>query len=94
MNSGYAMAKRMMEIEVTKVRKTGLNWTCVIPTNMYGPHDKFSTSVGHVIGGLIVKAYDESKVHLDVYGTGIALRQFLYVEDFARILMNSGRMLL
>ena len=49
------------------------------------PYDKFSIVNGHVIGGLVTKACSDSEV-LNVYGTGSALRQFLYAKDFAKII--------
>jgi len=51
---------------------------------MYGPHDSFCPVNGHVIGSLIGKATSPSPT-LEVYGTGKARRQFMYIEDFARI---------
>lgn len=56
---------------------------------MYGPHDSFCPVNGHVIGSLIGKATSNMNDYLSVNGTGEALRQFMYVEDFARIVVQS-----
>merc|ERR1719159_1680050 len=63
------------------------NWTSVIPTNIYGPHDNFSIEDGHVIPGLIHKCYLAKKNGTDmtIWGTGSPLRQFIFSEDLARL---------
>ena len=84
-NADYAMSKRIMHLHVSKVREsTGYKWNVLVPCNMYGPHDSFCPVNGHVIGSLIGKATSPSPT-LEVYGTGKARRQFMYIEDFARI---------
>jgi len=79
-NAGYAYAKRMsyFHSQILPVKVVNL-----IPTNLYGPNDNFSLETSHVIPALINKA---SKGELKVMGTGKALRQFLHVDDFARII--------
>ena len=57
----------------------------LVPCNLYGPHDKFSADVGHVLGALIGKACLPSP-SLEVLGTGAARRQFMHVSDLARII--------
>ena len=80
-NAGYAYAKRMsyFHSQILPIKVVNL-----IPTNLYGPHDNFSLETSHVIPALIHKASDGE---LKVMGTGRALRQFLYVDDFARALV-------
>lgn len=55
-NYGYAYAKRMIDV-MNKCYKDqyGCNFTSVIPTNVYGPHDNFDLQGSHVIPGLIHK---------------------------------------
>ena len=36
----------------------GCNFTAAIPTNVYGPHDNFNLQKGHVLAGLVAKAYN------------------------------------
>jgi GDP-L-fucose synthase len=59
----------------------------LMPTNLYGPGDKFHPDVSHVIPALIKRAVDAKEAgvdHLEVWGTGSASREFLYVDDAAR----------
>lgn len=54
----YAYAKRMIDVlDRCYADEYGCKFTSVIPTNIYGPHDNFSIQGGHVIPGLIHKAY-------------------------------------
>jgi GDP-L-fucose synthase len=80
-NAGYAYAKRMSYFHSQNLPTKVVN---LIPTNLYGPHDNFSLDSGHVIPALIRKA---SEGRLEVRGTGKALRQFLHVDDFARVIV-------
>mmetsp|Transcript_85684 Transcript_85684/g.167656 ORF Transcript_85684/g.167656 Transcript_85684/m.167656 type:complete len:320 (-) Transcript_85684:194-1153(-) len=87
-NAGYAYAKRMIDV-MNKCynEEYGCNYTSIIPTNIYGPHDNFSIEDGHVIPGLIHKCYNAKKdgTDLTIWGTGSPLRQFIYSEDLARL---------
>jgi GDP-L-fucose synthase len=89
-NDAYAYAKRMLEIHCQAYRENyGSNFVCVIPTNIYGPHDNYSLEDGHVIPSLIHKCHN-AKLTNDkfvVRGTGAPLRQFIYSIDLARLLM-------
>jgi GDP-L-fucose synthase len=87
-NAGYAYAKRMIDV-MNKCynEEYGCNYTSIIPTNIYGPHDNFSIEDGHVIPGLIHKCYlaKQNGSDLTIWGTGAPLRQFIYSEDLARL---------
>ncbi len=89
-NEGYAYAKRMLEIQCKLYNEQyGDNFVCVIPTNIYGPNDNFSLEDGHVIPSLIHKCYlakKENKLFI-VKGSGSPLRQFIYSEDLAKLIM-------
>jgi GDP-L-fucose synthase len=64
----------------------GQRFAYLIPTNLYGPGDKFDTRVSHVIPALIrkcVEAVETGEQKVDVWGTGRASREYLYVEDAA-----------
>jgi GDP-L-fucose synthase len=90
-NEGYAYAKRMLERQVSYYRFTfGYNWVCIIPTNIYGPHDNFNLRNAHVIPALIHKCYDaiERNKKFEVAGTGNPLRQFIFSEDLATIILE------
>ena len=84
-NEGYSYAKRMMEIHL---KMTNMMTTCLIPTNLYGPHDNFNIEQAHVIPALIHKCYNAKKKGepFVVSGSGSALRQFMYSEDLAEII--------
>jgi GDP-L-fucose synthase len=65
----------------------GCNFIHVLPVNLYGPGDNFDPASSHVIPALIKKvqdAIDGGAGHIEVWGTGGASREFLYVEDAAR----------
>lgn len=57
---------------------------------MYGPNDNYNIQSSHVIPALIKKCYLAKKFNKEfvVNGSGKALRQFLYVDDFAKILIQ------
>jgi len=87
-NCGYAYAKRMIDV-LNKCYKDeyGCNFTSIIPTNIFGPHDNFSIEDGHVIPGLIHKCYNAKKNNTDltIWGSGKPLRQFICSKDLARL---------
>ena len=86
-NAPYGIAKKAHLIHAqVNAAQYGQRFAYLIPTNLYGPGDKFHPSVSHVIPALIKKCVDaletdEDKV--DVWGTGKASREYLYVEDAA-----------
>lgn len=65
----------------------GLDYRCVMPTNLYGPGDNYHPENSHVIPALI-RRFHEAKVSgvssVSVWGTGAPKREFLYVDDMAR----------
>jgi GDP-L-fucose synthase len=79
-NWSYAVAK-LAGIELCRAyhRQYGCNFMTAIPCNMYGPNDNFSDN-GHVIPMLIRK---QCEGNADLWGEGMARREFLYVDDFA-----------
>jgi GDP-L-fucose synthase len=91
-NSGYAYAKRILEFQCRTYNQTfGTNFVCVVPTNMYGPHDNFHPDDSHVIPALI-RACHMAKIQgkpFVVRGSGKPLRQFMYSGDFARFLLKT-----
>ena len=89
-NSGYAYAKRMLEIQ-TKLYQEQYNkdFICVIPTNIYGKYDNYNLTDGHVIPALIHKCFIAkiNNTKFLIKGTGNPLRQFIYAEDLAKLLL-------
>lgn len=89
-NSTYAYAKRLLEIHSEAYRdQYNDNFICIIPTNIYGPHDNFSLEDGHVIPALIHKCYLAKKHNIPfvIKGTGTPLRQFIYSKDLAELIL-------
>lgn len=91
-NYGYSYAKRLSGYE-TKIFKNinNKNWYSIIPTNIYGPHDNFNLESGHLIPGLIHKAYLAKKNNekFVVWGDGTPIRQFIHSEDLAKLIVWS-----
>ena len=89
-NDSYAYAKRMLEIHCRSYRENyGDNFTCIIPTNIYGPNDNFDLQNGHVLPALIHKCFLAKQNNKDftICGTGKPLRQFIFSFDLAKIIM-------
>jgi len=71
-NEGYAYAKRMLDVLNRCYHEAhGSNFTSVIPTNIFGPHDNFNTADGPVIPGLIHKCYLAKKKQHRLRGVGL-----------------------
>jgi GDP-L-fucose synthase len=87
-NAPYGLAKKMLLVQAQAYRQQyGLNVIHLLPVNLYGPRDNFDPHSSHVIPALIKKcqdALDEGADHIEVWGSGKASREFLYVEDAAR----------
>lgn len=86
-NAPYGIAKKAVLVHARSNRaQYGQRFAYVLPTNLYGPGDKFNSSVSHVIPALIkkfVEAKDSGASTVEIWGTGNATREFLYVEDAA-----------
>lgn len=66
----------------------GFHVVNVLGANAYGPHDHFDGVQAHVIPATIVKCFrDEDLV---VWGDGSPTRDFLFVDDLARGLLQAG----
>ncbi|WP_046865778.1 GDP-L-fucose synthase [Microvirga massiliensis] len=86
-NQWYAIAK-IAGIKLCQAyrRQYGCDFISVMPTNLYGPNDNFDLTSSHVLPALLVKAH-AARAHgapaLEVWGTGVPRREFLYVDDLA-----------
>lgn len=84
-NAPYGVAKRALLVMCQAYRQQyGLNAIFLLPVNLYGPRDNFDLRSSHVIPALIrkcVEARDRGEAEVQVWGTGKASREFLYVED-------------
>ena len=86
-NAPYGLAKKMLLVQGQAYRQQyGFNVIHLILVNLYGPGDNFAPASSHVIPALIKKCVDAREAgadHIDVWGTGSASREFLYVHDAA-----------
>ncbi|TAA72294.1 GDP-L-fucose synthase [Planococcus salinarum] len=86
-NEPYAIAKiagiKMCE---SYNRQFGTDYISLMPTNLYGPNDNFDLENSHVVPALIRK-FHEAKINsvpnVEVWGTGLPKREFIYVDDLA-----------
>lgn len=87
-NFGYSYAKRMVDVLNRGYNSQfGRHYMSAVPCNVFGPNDNFSIEHGHVLPGLIHKAFLAQKHNLPlvVWGSGRPLRQFVYSLDLARL---------
>ena len=84
-NAPYGLAKKMLIVQSDSYRtQYGFNSICLVPTNLYGPGDNFDPESSHVIPAIITKCLDaieEGQEEIELWGTGKATREFLYVDD-------------
>ncbi len=95
-NAPYGIAKKAHLIHAqVNAQQYGQKFAYLIPTNLYGPGDKFHPSVSHVIPALIKKCIDaqESGTEtINVWGTGTASREYLYVVDAAAAIILAAEL--
>lgn len=91
-NFAYGYAKRMVDVHIRSSEKQyGVkNWVSVIPGNIFGPNDLYSIDSGHLMPALIHKLYLARRdgTNFTVWGDGKSLREFIYVDDLARMLID------
>ena len=90
-NEPYAIAKIAgLKLCENYCHQYGVNYISAMPTNLYGLNDNFDLANSHVLPALMRK-FHEAKIngapHVEVWGTGTALREFLYVDDLADALL-------
>ena len=86
-NAPYGVAKKtLMEMLQAYHSQFGMNAVNLIPTNMYGPGDNYDPRASHVIPAImsrVAHAKENDEPELEVWGSGEASREFLFVEDCA-----------
>ena len=86
-NAPYGLAKKMLLVQSQAYHQQyGFNSIYLLPVNLYGPRDNFDPKSSHVIPALIrkcVEAVERGDPVVEIWGTGRATREFLYVEDAA-----------
>jgi GDP-L-fucose synthase len=87
-NAPYGLAKKMLLVQSQAYRQQyGFNSIYLLPVNLYGPGDNFNPESSHVIPALIKKFIEAKRgnsPYIEVWGTGTASREFLYIDDAAR----------
>lgn len=86
-NEWYAIAK-IAGIKLCQAyrRQYGCDFVSVMPTNLYGPGDRYDAENGHVVAALIMKIHAAKVANaatVELWGTGKPRREFLYSEDLA-----------
>ncbi len=86
-NAPYGLAKKMLLVQSQAYRdQYDFNSIFLLPVNLYGPGDNFEIKSSHVIPALInkfIEAKKNNSSEVEVWGTGKATREFLYVDDCA-----------
>jgi GDP-L-fucose synthase len=95
-NAPYGIAKKahLVHAQVNHAQY-GQRFSYLIPTNLYGPGDKFHPSVSHVIPALMKKCVDAVETgddKIEVWGTGTASREYLYVEEAAEAIVLAAEL--
>lgn len=92
-NEAYAIAKiaglKMCEFYA---HQYGVDFRCLMPTNLYGFGDNYHATESHVIPGLIARfheAKEKMEKFISVWGDGSALRDFLFVDDLAKAVLQA-----
>jgi len=95
-NAPYGIAKKMLLVQGQAYRQQyGFDAIHLLPVNLYGPHDNFDPLSSHVIPALIrkcVEAIERGASEVEIWGTGNATREFLFVEDCARAIVLAAEL--
>lgn len=90
-NFSYACAKRALVAQILAYRtQYGRDYFSVIPCNLYGPNDKFGDKDSHFVAALIKKIHNarlKGERTIKLLGSGKPLRQFMYADDLAKVLL-------
>ena len=86
-NEWYAIAK-IAGIKMCQAyrRQYGCDFVSVMPTNLFGPGDRYDAEGGHVVAAMIMKIHAAKMANsptVEIWGTGQPKREFLFSEDLA-----------
>ena len=91
-NFGYGLAKLVSSFYLKILKENNnLNYTTIIPCNLYGPKDNFDPKSSHLIAAIIQKIFTAIKnkeQSIEVWGDGSSKREFLYIDDLAEFVVN------
>lgn len=86
-NEWYAIAKIAgIKLCAAYRRQYGCDFVSVMPTNLYGPGDRYDAENGHVVAALIMKIHAAKRLNrptVEIWGSGTVRREFLFTEDLA-----------
>ena len=87
-NEGYAIAKLTTArlCDYVSREDSSFIYKTLIPCNLYGRFDKFKTDYSHLVAAIIHKVYQAKKNNnneVEVWGDGLARREFMYAGDLA-----------
>ncbi len=90
----YGLAKRsLLTMLEAYHREHGLRWQYLIPGNLYGPGDAFDPARSHAVGALVrrfVEAAATNAAEVVCWGTGMAVRDFVFVSDAADAIVRAA----
>ena len=90
-NEAYAIAKIAgLKLREAYRKQFGMRWISAMPTNVYGPGDKFDLESGHVLPSLLHRFYlakQQNDSSVTLWGSGSPLREFIYADDLANALL-------
>jgi GDP-L-fucose synthase len=91
-NEAYAIAKIAgYKLALAYTRQHGFPTISLMPCNLYGPNDCYDLERSHVFPALVrrfVEATDQGIDPVTLWGTGIARREFMHVDDLARAILH------
>lgn len=93
----FGYAKRMLHVLCDALSKQyDFKFASIIPTNLYGPGDNYSEKNSHVIPALIKRIHHakmNNLAQINVWGDGSQIRDFLYVDDCAKAIIDALNLL-
>lgn len=91
-NAGYAAAKIAAgSICLAASRQHGVRYRVAVPSNLYGPYDRFTLEDAHLVAAALAKVHRAHRTGADtvaVWGDGTARREFTYAGDLASWLVT------
>jgi GDP-L-fucose synthase len=89
-NLSYAYAKRMLEVQISAYNKQfGTEYCYFVPSNLYGLEDSYNPEKSHFVAALIRKIHEAKQSganKIQLFGSGLVHRQFLFSEDLSKII--------